>query len=275
MTTQNFGDMLAAAKKGAGLITAGGVTLQCISAEHGVSKNGGDPQIVSSHKIVGGQFNGRTMKAWHTLKSDTPASVMGFFEDMAAFGIPEQEIVAMGQPNDQTMAALAARMVNKVVGADVYHQEDKRNPGKKSAWLRGFRVHTGPVPQVAANGAAPAPAPAPAGYPAPGAQPQPYNGQQAAPAPVYGQQPQAPAQYPAQQPYAPQQPAYAQPQAPVYPSQPQAPATQQYPQAPAPAGYPQAQAAPAPQAPAADPSAAPVPPQPVPGEQAYNQDPPF
>lgn len=279
MTTQDFQSMLADAKKGAGLITAGGVTLQCISASHGVSKTGGDPQIVGSYKIVGGQFNGRTMKAWHTLKSDTPASVMGFFETMAAHGIPEQEIVAMGQPNDQAMAALAAKMVNKVVGADVYHQPDNRDPSKKSAWLQAFRIHTGPMPQTAANGAAPAPAPA--GYPA--QQPPGYGQPTQTPAPVY-QQPQ----------YAPQQPVYGQPQVPQAPAlgqvyQPQAPApqqngaapapSQQYQQAPMP-GYPQAPAqhAPAPQAgpTAGDPAQQPQPPvQSVPGEQQYNQDPPF
>ena len=313
MTTQDFKSMLEGAKKGAGLITAGGVTLQCIAASHGVSKSGGDPQIVGSYKIVGGQFNGRTMKAWHTLKADTPASVMGFFEEMAAFGIPESEIVAMGQPNDTAMAALATRMVNKIVGADVYHQDDNRNPGKKSAWLQAFRAHTGPMPQVAANGGAPAPAPTPA--PAPVA-----YGQQ----PMYGQQPQPAMQYPAQQPYPPQQPAYGQPQAPApqqpYPGQypPQQPQPQQgpapamppqpngqYAQAPVP-GYPQAQQGPPTPAgtgqPApggngsstpngftpgygttAPPATGPVagdpaqvqPPQPVPGEQPYTQEPPF
>lgn len=314
MTTQDFASMLAGAKKGAGLITVGGVTLQCIAASHGVSKNGGDPQIVGSYKIVGGQFNGRTMKAWHTLKEDTPASIMGFFEEMAAFGISEAEIVAMGQPNDQSMAALASRMVNKIVGADVYHQDDQRNPGKKSAWLRAFRVHTGPVPQVATNGAAPAPAPGPA--PA-GVQ---YN-QQAPQPPAYGQQPQPPAQYPPQQPYAPQQPqqpVYAQPQAPApgYPAQQPQPAYQQqgpapathsgmppqhsgqYQQAPVPGFQPQlpAQQGPppapngngpgapagftpgysaAPAPAAADPAQQPQPPQQVPGEQPYGGEPPF
>ena len=244
MTTKDFASMLADAKKGAGLITAGAVTLQCIAASHGVSKSGGDPQIVGSYKIVGGQFNGRTMKAWHTLKSDTPESVMGFFEEMSAFGIPESEIVAMGNPNDVAMAALAMKMVNKVVGAEVYHQPDNRNPGKKSAWLQGFRVHTGAMPQVGSNGAAPAPAPGPA--------PAPYAPQQ----PMYGQQPQAPAPAYQQPQYSPQQPFYGQPQAPA-PGYPQA-------QAPAPGYpvpqtqvaapvYPQAQAqapAPQPQAPA-------------------------
>lgn len=279
MTTSNFADMLATAKKGAGLITAGGVTLQCIAAQHGVSKNGGDPQIVGSYKLIGGQFNGRTMKAWHTLKSDTPASVMGFFEDMAAFGITEQEIIAMGQPNDQAMAALAAKMVNKVVGADVYHQDDNRNPGKKSAWLRGFRAHTGAVPQVAAGGAAPAPAPAPAQY----AQPQ---AQQVA----YAPQQQAPAQQYAPAPNGQQPGVYAQPQvqAPVY--QPQAaPAPAPgygYPQngAPAPAAAPQTpaqaqqyQQPQAPVPPATDPAQQPQPPAvtPVPGQVAYNEEPPF
>ena len=328
MTTQDFKSMLEGAKKGAGLITAGGVTLQCIAATHGVSKSGGDPQIVGSYKIVGGQFNGRTMKGWHTLKSDTPASVMGFFEEMAAFGISESEIVAMGQPNDQAMAALATRMVNKIVGADVYHQDDQRNPGKKSAWLQNYRAHTGPMPQVMANGGAPAPAPGPA--------PTPY-GQQP---PMYGQQPQPQAQqYPPQQQapgqYAPQ-PAYGQQQAPAAqpqgypPQQPQmavpgypqpqaqqqasAPATHsgmppqhsgQYQQAPVP-GYPPAQQGPpipagtgqpvpggngngtpngftpgygttAPPAtgPVAGDVSQPQPPQPVPGEQQYNQEPPF
>jgi hypothetical protein len=291
MTTQDFASMLATAKKGAGLITAGAVTLQCIAAQHGVSKNGGDPQIVGSYKIVGGQFNGRTMKAWHTLKGDTPASVMGFFEDMAAFGIPESEIVAMGQPNDQAMAALAGKMVNKVVSADVYHEPDNRNPGKKSAWLQAFRVHTGPMPQVAANGATPAPAPGPA--------PAPYASQP----PAYGQQPQAPAPAYQQPQYAPQQPVYAQPQAPApgYPQSPQqpqvaapvypqaqgpAPATHsgmppqhsgQYQQAPVP-GYPQEQAPSVPgypQGPAGAPAQQPQPPQPVPGEQQYGGEPPF
>lgn len=312
MTTQDFKSMLEGAKKGAGLITAGGVTLQCIAASHGVSKSGGDPQIIGSYKIVGGQFNGRTMKAWHTLKEDTPASVMGFFEDMSAFGISEAEIVSMGQPNDQAMAALASRMVNKIVGADVYHQDDNRNPGKKSAWLQGFRVHTGPVPQVASNGAAPAPAPGPA--------PAPYTGQPGA----YGQQPQPPQQYPPQQPYAAQQPVYGQqqapapgypPQQPMYQQQGPAPATHsgmppqhsgQYQQAPPP-GYPQAQQGPsipagagqpapggsgnstpngftpgygttAPPATgpvAADPGQQPQPPQQVPGEQPYGGEPPF
>jgi hypothetical protein len=278
MTTQNFADMLNTAKKGAGLITAGGVTLQCIAAQHGVSKNGGDPQIIGSYKIVGGQFNGRTMKAWHTLKGDTPASVMGFFEDMAAFGISEQEIIAMGQPNDQAMAALAAKMVNKIVGADVYHQDDNRNPGKKSAWLRGFRVHTGAVPQATANGAAPAPAPAPApnGTPA-------YMGQAQAQPAAYAPQQQAPAPAYNPAPSAPQQPVYGQPQvqAPVYqPQQPQAPAPAPV-AAPPGYGYPgQAPAAPAP-APAGypDPAAVPQPPTqpvtPVPGQQAYNEEPPF
>lgn len=281
MTTQNFADMLATAKKGAGLIAAGGVTLQCIAAQHGVSKTGGDPQIVGSYKIVGGQFNGRTMKAWHTLKSDTPASVMGFFEDMAAFGISEQEIVSMGQPNDQAMAALAAKMVNKVVGADVYHQDDNRNPGKKSAWLRGFRVHTGPVPQVAAGGAAPAPAPAaPVQYAQPQAQPV-----------AYAPQPGVPAQQYTPAPNGQQPGGYAQPQiqAPVYQQPQAAPAPAPgygYPQngAPAPAAAPQAPAqqyqqpqAPAPVPPAADPGQQPQPPAvtPVPGQVAYNEEPPF
>jgi len=292
MTTQNFADMLSAAKKGAGLITAGGVTLQCIAAQHGVSKNGGDPQIVGSYKIIGGQFNGRTMKAWHTLKSDTPASVMGFFEDMAAFGIPEQEIVAMGQPNDQAMAALAAKMVNKIVGADVYHQPDNRDPSKKSAWLRGFRVHTGAVPQVAAGGAAPAPAPAPAPYAQQQQQqqqqqqPGQYMGQaqQAPQPPVYGQQPQVTApvyQAPAngQQPGGYPQPQAPQVQAPVYQPNNAAPAThtgapaqhsgaQYQPQAPAAPVPPQAPAGVP--APAADQQVTPVPGQPV-----YDQDPPF
>lgn len=272
MTTQNFADMLATAKKGAGLITAGGVTLQCIAATHGVSKSGGDPQIVGSYKIIGGQFNGRTMKAWHTLKENSPASVMSFFEEMAAFGIPEQEIVAMGQPNDQAMAALAAKMVNKVVGADVYHQDDTRNPGKKAAWLQAFRVHTGPMPQAASNGAAPAPAPAPAGYPPQQAQPVAYPGQ--APAPAQ--------QYPPQQPYAPQQPVYTQPQvaaptAPVYqPQQAPAPVYQQQTPAPGPVAlqYP-AQAQPS-QAPVQQPQPqAPVAPNPVPGQPVYGEEPPF
>lgn len=280
MTTQSFADMLASAKKGAGLIAAGPVTLQCISALHGVSKNGGDPQIVGSFKLVGGQFNGRTMKAWFTLKSDTPASVLGFFEDMAAFGIPEAELSAMGSPNDVVLAALAARMVNKVVGADVYHQPDNRNPGKKSAWLQNFRVHNGPVPQGV--GGAPAPAPAPAAAPAPqqGGQPPVYAPQQQVQAPVYqqapnGQQPGAYAQPQAPQQYAPQQPVPGQPGY-GYP-QPSAGAPATHTGAPA----QHSGAVYQPQAPAAP--AAPVPPAeqpvqgvtPVPGQVAYTEEPPF
>lgn len=278
MTDVSFADLLNQAKKGAGTIAEGPVVLQCLSADHGVSKSGGDPQIVGSFKILGGQFGGRTMKAWFTMKPDSPESILGFVRDMSAFGLSEQYIISLGNPDDMAMAKISSQMVNKIVGAEVYHQPDNRNPGQKSAWLQRFKVHNGPVPQQAPNGAAPTAGPAPA--PAPAApqyqqQAQPQFHQMPATAPQPYAQPQAPAPQPQyQQP----QPQYGQP-APAQPQYQQAPAPQPAQAQPQPApgyAYPQngqQPQAPAPQGQQPQPQAL-AGPQPVPPQNAVD-DPPF